>query len=53
MMTRIEINNEEKIEAIKDWIEKKYPELMSKSEIVGIYPSLGEITLKTRKDDES
>lgn len=52
MRFRIEITDDEKKEAIKDYITKRYPTIMQDSDIIGIYPALNEITLKTKESKE-
>ena len=53
MKIEIKLNEQDKHEAIKDWITNKYPELLKGGKIVDIYPSIGEVMIYTENEYEA
>ena len=53
MKIEIKLSEEDKQEAIKDWITNKYPELLKGGKIVNIYLALGEVLIYTGSEYET
>ncbi len=53
MKIEIKLNEQEKLDAIKEWVENKYPELLKGGKIIDIYPALGEVLIYTGDDYET
>ena len=53
MKIEIKLNEEDKQEAIEDWITNKYTELLKGGKIVEIYPALGEVMIYTENEYET
>ena len=45
MKIEIKLSEQDKHDALKEWIANKYPELLKSGKIVNIYPALGEVLI--------
>jgi len=53
MKIEIKLNEQDKHDALKEWIVNKYPELLKGGKIVNIYPAIGEILIYTENEYET
>ena len=53
MKIEIKLSEQDKHEALKEWIANKYPELLKGGKIVSVYPAIGEILIYTENEYET
>ena len=53
MKIEIKLNEQDKHDALREWIENKYPELLKGGKIIDMYPTLGEVLIYTKDEYET